>query len=419
VSLQFAGRCFEDAISPSSYPLPPLPLTPLSSEKAGRNAPSCCFVVRLWMIRGLLSVLIYSLLTQATCFQPPMSRLTRLSPLALPLSGSFTRLLSSSTSSIFDHLLPIASTTLPQGQCIALQLPSPSSITSASRTSPVLTINNLAATLIFDAPLLSHDLHPAELRYCKEKFNISKTSSSSPQASSFLLGRVALRQCLAGLISESSPSKSSKLSSLSNDEASPYGPLLKDKHGRVSGLPEGYTASISHKQDVACALVSKTFNKLSSTSSSGDFHVGVDVERCKLRKSNATSKTKLQSRLLTPQEILSLTDSPLKSLSTDCHSELMLRFSLKESLYKALHPIVGHYIGFQEVEITPFDDGTATVEFKFKEEDGSIDGDGRWKDGGELVQYTMNWRKIKGGDGVEYFLTSAGVWGVGWVGERQ
>ena len=39
----------------------------------------------------------------------------------------------------------------------------------------------------------------------------------------------------------------------------------------------------------------------------------------------------------------------------------MLRFSLKEALYKALHPLVCRLVRFQEAEVQPYDDGTVEV----------------------------------------------------------
>lgn len=43
--------------------------------------------------------------------------------------------------------------------------------------------------------------------------------------------------------------------------------------------------------------------------------------------------------------------------------EVLLRFSLKESLYKAMHPLIGQFVGFQEVQVQPFANGTALVDF--------------------------------------------------------
>ena len=63
--------------------------------------------------------------------------------------------------------------------------------------------------------------------------------------------------------------------------------------------------------------------------------------------------------------------------------------SLKESAYKALHPIICEYVSFKEAEITPFTDGMAKVELSLKS-------------GLSQVTISASWRVV--GD---FFLTSA------------
>jgi 4'-phosphopantetheinyl transferase EntD len=68
-------------------------------------------------------------------------------------------------------------------------------------------------------------------------------------------------------------------------------------------------------------------------------------------------------------------------------------FSMKESLYKAMHPLICQYVGFQEAEVTPHVDGTATVVWNLKS--------------GAHTRFgvvTTHWRRLG-----EYFLTSASV----------
>lgn len=43
--------------------------------------------------------------------------------------------------------------------------------------------------------------------------------------------------------------------------------------------------------------------------------------------------------------------------------EVLLRFGLKESIYKAMHPLICQYVGFMEAEVQPLPDGTAEVTF--------------------------------------------------------
>lgn len=69
--------------------------------------------------------------------------------------------------------------------------------------------------------------------------------------------------------------------------------------------------------------------------------------------------------------------------------------SLKESVYKAMHPILCHYVGFQEAEITPLSNGTAKVTLNLAS--------GAHEKMGIVVQ-SASWKKIRG-----FFLTSASV----------
>ncbi len=68
--------------------------------------------------------------------------------------------------------------------------------------------------------------------------------------------------------------------------------------------------------------------------------------------------------------------------------------SLKESVYKAMHPLINQFVGFQEAEIKPHEDGTATVFLNLKS--------GKHK---EFKVVQAHWRRISG----EFFLTSSKV----------
>lgn len=69
--------------------------------------------------------------------------------------------------------------------------------------------------------------------------------------------------------------------------------------------------------------------------------------------------------------------------------------SLKEAVYKAMHPILCEFVGFQEAEITPLPDGTATVILNLHS--GSHERLG-------IVVRSATWRKLEGG---KFFLTTA------------
>ena len=59
-------------------------------------------------------------------------------------------------------------------------------------------------------------------------------------------------------------------------------------------------------------------------------------------------------------------------------SEVLLRFSAKEAIYKALDPYVKRYVGFREVAVTPLADGTAKVLMCLAQKEGPFDVDVRW-----------------------------------------
>ena len=66
--------------------------------------------------------------------------------------------------------------------------------------------------------------------------------------------------------------------------------------------------------------------------------------------------------------------------------------SLKEAIYKAAHPLICQYVGFQEAAVTPHPDGTASCEW-FLESGAHV----------KLDTIQAHWRKIEDGD---FFLTS-------------
>jgi 4'-phosphopantetheinyl transferase EntD len=71
----------------------------------------------------------------------------------------------------------------------------------------------------------------------------------------------------------------------------------------------------------------------------------------------------------------------------------MSSFSLKECIYKSVHPLICQYVGFQEAEVTPHANGTASVTWKMKS--GACE---------RLGEISAHWRRLEGG---EYFLSSS------------
>eukprot|EP00542_Grammatophora_oceanica_P009370 CAMPEP_0194027244 /NCGR_PEP_ID=MMETSP0009_2-20130614/1415_1 /TAXON_ID=210454 /ORGANISM="Grammatophora oceanica, Strain CCMP 410" /LENGTH=304 /DNA_ID=CAMNT_0038666231 /DNA_START=196 /DNA_END=1110 /DNA_ORIENTATION=- len=234
---------------------------------------------------------------------------------------------------------------LPEGKCVGISLADLEDNHSES----------LSPDNIEDRKHWIHKLlHPAEVAY-----GASQTSDKARK--SFFLGRLAMREALR--LEQHSTAVS----------------ILKDEHGRPT-VPNGYIGSISHKENVGVALVA-TCEKTPNPK----VGIGIDIEQ------TVSGKRNIAPRVLTPSEIETL--GRLKGISKE--QEVMLRFSLKESIYKAMHPLVCQYVGFQEAEITPHQDGTASLVFKLKSGDHEL-----------FRDVTAHWRTIEDG---KFFLTSGKV----------
>lgn len=137
----------------------------------------------------------------------------------------------------------------------------------------------------------------------------------------FVGGRVALREAAAAL-------------------GVCLGPILRTDRGAPQ-VPDGWTASISHKRSQAAALLARYERG----------HVGVDLELFQTRRMD------ISRRVLTPGE-----QSAIASLDGDDRARaVLLRFSIKEAVYKAVDPLVRRYVRFDEVEVAVAQDGTAQV----------------------------------------------------------
>ncbi len=135
----------------------------------------------------------------------------------------------------------------------------------------------------------------------------------------FVAGRTALRAAL-------------KAAGWSGD-----GPLLPSEQGRPE-LPPGFTGSITHKDGQALAIARALHDRRT---------LGIDSEVIGPRERLAIAR-----KVLTVDELRRWEQAP--SWPT-----LLQRFSLKEAIYKALHPHVPRYIGFDEAEIA--DSGAITM----------------------------------------------------------
>ena len=154
---------------------------------------------------------------------------------------------------------------------------------------------------------------------------------------SFVGGRVAMRQALT-LAGVDAPA------------------VLPDERG-APVLPPGIIGSISHKDALAVALLAV-----------GAERIGVDVEV------DGAVRQDISSLVLTEAEIAELASLP----DAERARELLLRFSAKEAIYKAIDPFVRRFVGFKEVDVRPLPDGRAEVRSQLRPNEGPFVIDVRW-----------------------------------------
>ena len=171
----------------------------------------------------------------------------------------------------------------------------------------------VGVSLPADGPFeLPDGLHPAEVAFGR----------ALPEArrAGWVGGRVALRAALAAVGVEAPEAMLS----------SPRGAPL---------LPSGAVGSVSHKRTVAVALCARAASPRAT--------IGIDVEDLR------PLRTDIASRVLTSDELAILpADGPARDAA------VLLAFSAKEAIYKALDPWVHRFVGFQEASVARAADGT-------------------------------------------------------------
>lgn len=118
----------------------------------------------------------------------------------------------------------------------------------------------------------------------------------------------------------------------------PRTPLLATARGAPL-LPEGFVGSVSHKPGIAIAMAARDDGA----------GLGADVEAL------APGKVDVSRRILTTAELAAVDALPEEAR----WREVLLRFSMKESIYKAIDPFVRRYVGFKEAEVDPGSPGQA------------------------------------------------------------
>jgi 4'-phosphopantetheinyl transferase EntD len=136
-------------------------------------------------------------------------------------------------------------------------------------------------------------------------------SLAPPRLATWVAGRLALSAALADL-------------------GAPGAPLLSTPRG-APAPPPGFVGSLSHKPRIAVALASPATGA----------HVGVDVEMAR------PGRVDISQRILVDAERAEVAAEPLETR----WRAVLARFSIKESIYKALDPFVQRYVGFKEAEV--------------------------------------------------------------------
>jgi 4'-phosphopantetheinyl transferase EntD len=109
--------------------------------------------------------------------------------------------------------------------------------------------------------------------------------------------------------------------------------ILPDDRG-APVLPAGWVGSISHKGELAAAVVTRNTGA----------RVGIDLERA------APPRQAIERRVLGERERAAITGA-----------HITLAFAIKEAIYKAIDPFVRRYVGFTEVELELGEAGVCTV----------------------------------------------------------
>ena len=162
-------------------------------------------------------------------------------------------------------------------------------------------------------------LHPDELA--------AAAALSPVRAREHLAGRAALRQALATF-------------TITDGDA-----IGVDDRGAPI-LPAGFVGSVSHKGNLAAAIVAPADGA----------RIGIDLER------RGPMRIDIAPRIMTARELATLPADPVARAAA-----VLLHFSVKEAIYKAIDPFpfVRRYVGFQEVELAFDEAGAVTVTSAF------------------------------------------------------
>jgi enterobactin synthetase component D len=135
-------------------------------------------------------------------------------------------------------------------------------------------------------------------------------------------------------------------------------PLLQTPRGAPI-LPKGLVGSVSHKSKLAVAMASRDDHRT----------LGVDLE------DYGPERLNIAPRVLTAGEL-----DEVRKLQHDRQwMAILIRFSIKEAIYKALDPIVQRYVGFHEAIVTPDLSGNAKVHLALANQEGPFEVDAHYE----------------------------------------
>jgi 4'-phosphopantetheinyl transferase EntD len=143
-------------------------------------------------------------------------------------------------------------------------------------------------------------------------------------------------------------------------------PLLADS-ARVPLGPPGLTVSLTHKEDLAIAFVGTSHSGL----------VGIDLE------GGPRDRSAIMSRVCRPEELAVVQALP----EGERWPNVMLRFAVKEAIYKAIAPQLGRFFGFQaaRVEVESKERVSITMFLEANDPAYALDSELVWLDDGRLI----------------------------------
>jgi 4'-phosphopantetheinyl transferase EntD len=119
-------------------------------------------------------------------------------------------------------------------------------------------------------------------------------------------------------------------------------PLIIGERGEPL-CPPGFSVSLTHKDDLALAIVGEA----------AEGTLGLDLE------GDARERMTIANRVLRPEEQAVVAQLP--DADAEKWRAVLLRFAIKEAAYKAIHPHLQRFVGFQEALVVLGAEGEATL----------------------------------------------------------